>query len=300
MKTYDETRIRQAEVAQLILLHSLFSLRESKEIIFQGGTALRWFHGGLRFSEDLDFVTSLSRNKIRSFVDSVAEQIRRQLVASLGTGTLSVKEKKSQSSSFKAFLDFQPSTARRKISVKIELERLVAGTRPDTDRTIMQASPAVSYLLQKGDLKTPGAPVIINVETPAEILSDKLRALMEREYTKGRDFFDVWFLTGTLRVSPDPEMLKRKLDMYEAPFTIATPAAFYANLGSLSGRAKEILIKEIESDLSRFLTPDVLEALKQNGFRDLIMAVQGAFNRIQESGLIDFGTFRTRQKGAGR
>jgi hypothetical protein len=164
----------------------------------------------------------------------------------------------------------------------------------------MQASPAVSYFLQQGDLKTPGAPVLINVETPAEILSDKLRALLERQYTKGRDFFDVWFLTGTLQVSPDPEMLKRKLDMYEASFGIATPVAFYANLGSLSGRAKETLISEIGSDLSRFLAPDVLETLKHDGFGDLIMAVQNAFKRIQQSGLIDFSKYQTRQRGAGR
>jgi len=298
MKTYDQLRTKQAEVAQLIVLHALFSMRDSKEIIFQGGTSIRWLHGGLRFSEDLDFVTSLPRDKIVSLVDSVAEHIRRQMVANFGTGTLSVREKKFHPSSFKAFVDFQPSMVREKISVKIELEKLVPGIKPDTDRQIMQASPAVNYFLQQGDLKIPGAPVLINVETPGEILSDKLRALLEREYTKGRDFFDVWFLTTTLQVSPDPEMLKRKFDMYEVPFTIATPPSFFANLDRLSGKAKETLIKGIESDLARFLAPDVLETLKHNDFRDLIRAVQGAFRRIQKPGLLDFGKYRKRQRRA--
>jgi predicted nucleotidyltransferase component of viral defense system len=61
MTPIDMTRRRRAEAAQLIILQSLFSFRESKEVIFQGGTAIRWFHGGLRFSEDLDFVTSLAQ-----------------------------------------------------------------------------------------------------------------------------------------------------------------------------------------------------------------------------------------------
>ena len=55
MMTYDQTRIKQSEVAQLIILQSLFSLRESKGVIFQGGTAIRWFYGGLRFPEELHF-----------------------------------------------------------------------------------------------------------------------------------------------------------------------------------------------------------------------------------------------------
>ena len=71
MKRYDQLRTKQAEVAQLIVLHSLFSMRDSKEIIFQGGTSIRWLYGGLRFSEDLGFVTSLPRDKTVSLVDSV-------------------------------------------------------------------------------------------------------------------------------------------------------------------------------------------------------------------------------------
>ncbi|HPV52315.1 MAG TPA: nucleotidyl transferase AbiEii/AbiGii toxin family protein, partial [Smithella sp.] len=60
MKNYRETHIRKAEIAQLILLHELYRQKDSRSLIFQGGTALRWCYGGSRFSEDLDFVTSLA------------------------------------------------------------------------------------------------------------------------------------------------------------------------------------------------------------------------------------------------
>jgi predicted nucleotidyltransferase component of viral defense system len=66
MKSYHETYIRKAEIAQLILLHQLYSQPGSQELIFQGGTALRWCYGGSRFSEDLDFVTLLGADAIRA------------------------------------------------------------------------------------------------------------------------------------------------------------------------------------------------------------------------------------------
>ena len=40
MKTYRENYIRKAEIAQLILLHQLFMQKESRHLIFQGGTAM--------------------------------------------------------------------------------------------------------------------------------------------------------------------------------------------------------------------------------------------------------------------
>ena len=54
MKNYREATIRKAEIAQLIILQQLYSLTGSRELIFQGGTALRWCYAGSRFSEDLD------------------------------------------------------------------------------------------------------------------------------------------------------------------------------------------------------------------------------------------------------
>ena len=60
MKSYNETQIRKAEILQLILLYHLYAQDGSHELIFQGGTALRWCYGGSRFSEDLDFVTTLA------------------------------------------------------------------------------------------------------------------------------------------------------------------------------------------------------------------------------------------------
>jgi predicted nucleotidyltransferase component of viral defense system len=288
---YSQTRVKQAEIAQLIVLQAIFSFRESREVIFQGGTAIRWFHGGARFSEDLDFVTSLSGDEVAGLIGATGEPIRRQLVANFGTGLFVVKEKRSRPNSYKAFVDFLPPSGRNKVSVKVEFEKLSPGRQPDRDRKIMQASPAVSYLLRDGGLKAPGMPTVVNVETPEEILSDKLRALMERPYTKGRDFFDVWFLTETLGIQADPNLLQRKLDMYDVPFTVRTPSSFYAHLNALDEKMKTAVATEIHQDLVRFLSAESVEALEHNGYRDLMAAVQRAFESVEETDIIDFSRY---------
>jgi len=160
----------------------------------------------------------------------------------------------------------------------------------------MQASPTVSRFLQEGGFKAPGATVIINIETAQEILSDKLRALLERRYKKGRDFFDVWFLTKTLRIEPDASMLKRKLEMYEIPFTLKTPVAFYTHPDLLESRDGKVLSKEIHQDLARFLSAETIKVLSASGYRDLISAVQQAFGKIVAEGMVDFSGYPKAQK----
>ena len=277
MKTFDQFRMRQAEIAQLIVLQCLFSLKESREIFFQGGTAIRWFFGGLRFSEDLDLVSPWSSEKAAMMVDSAAEQIRRYMVANFGPGNFFLKPKKSRVGSYRVFLDYAPAEKRQKVSVKVEFEQLAGGMKPEAEKIILQSAPAVGYFLREVGFGSAGAAVIINVEKAEEILTDKLRALMERPYTKGRDFFDVWFLTKTLGVRPDPEGLVRKLSMYAVPFTEKTPAAFYAELDKLSPKDRKALSGEIHQDLSRFLEAHTLEVLARENYRDLLVAVQEAF-----------------------
>ena len=283
MKIYDSVRIRQAEAAQLILLQALFNHRESRHFFFQGGTAIRWFYGGMRFSEDLDFASALSGEKAGEILNSLKREFSRQLAANFGPGELSIREKRSSHPSYRAFVDYLPAAARNKISVKMEFESLQAGKQPDSRRVIMQSSSAVSYLLREGSLKVPGFPGVINLETPEEILSDKLRALLERGYTKGRDFFDVWYLTRTMGLKPDPERLGRKLEMYRAPFRVHTPAAFYEGLNVLPQKERQGLNEAIRMDLARFIGADLIETLEQNGFEDLIAAVQQAFQEIVAS-----------------
>jgi predicted nucleotidyltransferase component of viral defense system len=291
MKMYDQRRILQSEAAQLLILQGVFSLKESNAVIFQGGTAIRWFYGGMRFSEDLDFVTAFSGEQVKSLLKAMTEPLRRQFAVHFGPGEFLIKVRKTPATSFRTFIDYISPSGRKHASVKIEFEKLKAGSQPDMKRAIMQSTPSISTFLTEGILKIPGFTSIIQVETPEEMLSDKLRALLERPYTKGRDFFDVWFLINTLRVKPDAAMLKRKLDMYEAPFSISVPMSFYTEQSTHSQEQKSRLVHEIDADLNRFINPDTLKVFKANAFGELIDSVRGAFRKIEEANVIDFDSY---------
>lgn len=68
------------------------------------------------------------------------------------------------------------------------------------ERFILRDLPLVTGLLTAGELIMPYASSIILAETPEEILSDKIRALYERKYLKGRDIYDIWWINNQLKV----------------------------------------------------------------------------------------------------
>ena len=90
---YQEKRARQSELLQLLLLDNLYAQSGSERIIFQGGTALRWVHGGMRFSEDLDFVTDLTRKGIETVLAKTYPQVVKSCLAQFGRGSAEQQNK---------------------------------------------------------------------------------------------------------------------------------------------------------------------------------------------------------------
>jgi len=218
MKRYHDNVIRQSEIIQLIILHCLYSLKESKDIFLQGGTAIRWCHNGNRFSEDLDFVIHGDAKTTDGVMNKLFQQIRREAIAHLGLGTFEIIfEKSSRISSHVYYCDFIPGRERGKISIKVEFEELNKDLSLDTEKMILSMLPPVRRLIAAGDFKIPSPSSIILVETMEEILSDKIRALLERRYLKGRDFYDTWFL-NSLGITCTEENITRKLIMYKMAF----------------------------------------------------------------------------------
>ena len=98
-----EREIRQSELLQLLLLDSLYSLSGSEEIFFQGGTALRWTYGGMRYSENLDFVTHLSSIDINTILNKVFKRVENGCIAQFGPGQAEQKPKRSRKEANKVF-----------------------------------------------------------------------------------------------------------------------------------------------------------------------------------------------------
>ena len=280
MKSYRETYVRKAEIAQLILLHQIYSLSESRELIFQGGTALRWCYGGNRFSEDLDFVTPLGAHAVRAKLNRALKAVEREMVPHFGPGALTLSDKSTRPDTLKIVADYRPAASREKISVKLEFEGIRKESRPDTQNHILSALPAVSYLIASGDFRVPRPHAVLVVETLPEILSDKIRALLERRYLKGRDIFDLWYLRTVLNAAADKEMIERKFRMYAWPFQAARNLDFFVDPSSA---VQEELKTAIREDLTRFLPPELLAVHQAEGYASFLTAVKSLFAELQKA-----------------
>jgi predicted nucleotidyltransferase component of viral defense system len=282
MKNYRETYVRKAEIAQLILLHQLYSLSGSRELIFQGGTALRWCYGGSRFSEDLDFVTPLGADVVRAMLNRTLKAVEMEMVPHFGPGALTLSDKSTRPETLKLFVDYRPAASREKIFVKLEFEGIRKESLPEIKNHILSALPAVSYLIASGDFRVPRPNAVLVVETLPEILSDKIRALLERRYLKGRDIFDLWYLRTALNAAADREMIERKFRMYAWPFQAARGLDFFADL---LPEVREKLKTAIREDLSRFLPPEVLAVHQAEEYASFLAVLQSLFAELRKMGV---------------
>ena len=281
MKRYNEQHIRKAEIAQLILLYHIYAQTGSHQLAFQGGTALRWCYGGSRFSEDLDFVTDMPGKTLDALLAKSVKGAEREMMPHFGPGRFSVTDKTVRTGSRKLLLTWQSDAVREKLSIKLECEPLVSGTRLETEKLVMSALPAVSYLVMAGEFRIPRPNSVLVVETPEEILTDKVRALLERQYLKGRDLFDIWLLRQNHAALLRRDLLEQKLRCYSWPFKAARTPDFFLR------PASEALLKDaLDQDLSRFLPPGVMAVHRENGYRDFLEAVRGLCSELQRIGIV--------------
>lgn len=284
MKSYNKKNIEASEIMQLVILHSLYSLKDSGNIFFQGGTAIRWCYSGMRFSEDLDFVTHLEKKQLSDLLEKISEPVRKGMIAHFGNGEFEVTSKKtSRPSSHISFFRYRPINERKKISVKVEFEMLKKNRAPLTQNMILYTLPLVSNLIATGEFRIPSAGSILLVETKEEILSDKIRALFEREYLKGRDFYDIWYLSTLNNVKCEPEKVLEKMSMYTAPFTPKRSIDFFLRPGK---KEKQEMVDTIRQDLLRFLPPAEISIFETGGFSVFFDALNAAFGNIRGINLI--------------
>ena len=277
---YQEEKIRHSELFQILLLDSLYSLSGSDLIYFQGGTAIRWIYGGTRFSEDLDFVTVLSLPDIHTIIEGVSRKIHKACIAQFGPGQSEQIWKKSRKDAAKVFFIYRQGNQRERIAVKLEFESLKHGYKPGITKTVLRDLPQVTGMLASGKLIMSYSSSVILAETAEEILSDKIRALYERTYLKGRDIYDIWWLTQKLRVRPSWPCTKAKLEMYEADFSAARGPAFF----QLKKNEKEI-VTALKSDLPRFIPHDIFLVYQENNFEEFRKTLKNVTADLLDQGL---------------
>lgn len=280
---FNSKRARQSELLQLLLLDTLYSLSGTGQLIFHGGTALRWIHGGPRFSEDLYFVTGATIKEVGLLWKRSRSKMVLACVAQFGPGLLEQQIKSSRREAFKAFCIYRPQSQRERVAVKLEVERLSAGRLPENEPHILRDLQAVSGLMTAGQLILPYTSSIVIAETPLEILSDKIRALYERPFLKGRDIFDLWWLVKHRRLTPNWSTVRKKLDMYQINFKAARRPDFFQSPDS-----RPAIREALDADLPRFIPPNILDVYRAEGYEDFIGTTDTVMAGLLGQGLKEY------------
>ena len=252
-------RIIAMEVIQTSLLGSLFEHPASVRLSFQGGTYLRLIYGGMRYSEDLDFVCDdMAGEDLDRLVHAAGRKAADRLVSVLGTGEGGIGERKTVAG---GRLDlwwfrYQRSGAREVLRVKMEF-----GRYPAYDVGPHSVRASIPGLLR---------PALVMACSKRELLADKINALAQRPYLKGRDLYDVWFLREVLQTDLDVNLIEMKFRDYH---TEDPRERLQDRLSTLDG-------KELRREMDRFLPSSTRRLLASDGYSAVMRTVREAVAEV--------------------
>ena len=182
------------EITQEVALAALGRTDFFKYAAFQGGTCLRIFYGTNRFSEDFDF---LLKEPDQNFnLDTYLKTLSIELEA-YGYRLETTDRSKADSTVKKAFIKdnsigkvlqlnhLRADRSMRKIRIKLEID-----TNPPE---------ASNYEIKYLDF-----PFVSSVTTQdlPSLFAGKIHALLCREYTKGRDWYDfIWYAGRSVEIN---------------------------------------------------------------------------------------------------
>ncbi len=182
---------------QTLILKSIFS-KVSRELVFKGGTALAFFHGLNRFSEDLDF-TIREEFKLKELVEGVKKDFEALNIRA----NFKILEDNPASFSFRIGAEGPLFTKEiERCFVRVEISRREKILKEIEVKELKPIYPDISNFFV----------CLMNLE---EMLAEKIRAIIMRG--KARDVYDVWFLLRK-GVKPDLSIINQKLSYYKKEF----------------------------------------------------------------------------------
>lgn len=257
IKSYEPANVLEQEnVLQELMQHFVLAgLARSGlfgEAMFQGGTCLRILFGTRRFSEDLDFLLKAPDPDFRwgPFVDTVRESCAQDGIhfelLDRSDADAAVKRAflKTDSIGKVILLDLPFSRhVKKRIRIKLEID-----TNPPEG-----SSYETRYL---------GFPVTaaVTTQTLASGFGTKTHALLCRQYTKGRDWYDfLWYVAR--RVVPDLAVLRNALRQQGPWAGQAVTVDRDWILEALHHRIDEVDWAEAGHDVARFMVAQDLEQI---------------------------------------
>lgn len=185
------------EYIQYLILAEIYNRRESKTMVFKGGSCLRIGYGLPRLSEDLDFDSSPPLKNLAEQLNAKikSKQFERIETKLQGDGRIYLKFPLL----YRLGLNQKPETD--KLYVKIEAE---AGILPFAGIALRPvAKHGFNFLMRTYDLPT--------------LMAGKIHALLHRAWfkgkkqaadIKGRDFYDLWWFFDQ-KIAPNWKALKK-------------------------------------------------------------------------------------------
>ncbi len=233
----DDNLNRIREYIQAYFLYVLYRKKYYQNMVFTGGTVLRFVYRIRRFSEDIDFCLSTRAKQIDfdAMMHDIAQEFKRAGYA------LEIKAKthltvNSAMLKFSGIL-FETGLSPlkdEKFLIKVEID-----SRPPAggiEAHTMATTPFMFYMLHY-DLKS--------------LFAGKVHALLCREYTKGRDWYDLmWYLSKFKDIEPNYIMLNNAMaQTFENPVNL-TQENWKAEIKKV---VKALDWEKVRNDVRRFL-----------------------------------------------
>jgi len=226
------------EYLQYELLDSLFKDAAAAELSFIGGTAIRILHDSPRFSEDLDFDNfGLSFAQFESLLNAACRDMEHK-------GFL-IEYRLVEKGTWHCYIRFPRALSDAGLSPDAERKILI---RIDSEQKQRLYEPRKVFLNKFAVYRqTLAAPVSI-------LLAQKMMTILYRKREKGRDIFDVSFLSGL--AAPDFAYIEKIIGLDRTEFL----RRFGERLGELDMNA---LARDVEPFL---FAPEQRERV--SGFTD--------------------------------
>ena len=254
-------------VKELLHYEILYAMGQSgvlENLVFQGGTALRLCYGGLRYSEDLDFVSgyAIPQLPIQNFIDILTRQIAQAYGLEVEVTTSKGDDRNKNNSvnveRWKAKIKVPNPNPSIKQAQFIHIE--IANV-PAYERDYLPI--AQNYIGLPVHLRQ----MLIAVEKESEILADKIVALGAREYLKARDVWDIKFLRDK-GVTLNQVLVHKKIQDYHLDQEVFKKSLLARAEYLTTEKAK----KEFIDEMSRFVNGGTLKMFSMPDFVDNYLA----------------------------
>lgn len=259
------------KLVQLACLKGISSQSFSiDELVFHGGTSLRFSWGSPRFSEDLDFMVAKKKSaSLGSLVGSAFKNMERELQKLDPNFIVRIKEKSRRDGQLQTYM------------IVLEKKDVVGSAQVKLEFWEVSDTFLNSYGTKEKIPRDRFAETRIFSESAlpvAELRSaycDKLVALSTRPFLKWRDIFDIWWLRTQNNLDPLKEkdfleFFQHNLSAYSLPenMTLKQSLCRYLNWD------RNDILKKSEEDLQKWLSEDLWKKLYPKTVTEMIELVE--------------------------